>query len=67
MRNREDVDLMLDGVPHFKMTDEDIRCLLSPYGSWCKCGVCGEVVAKTTKGVCPDCRQLEGSVWTRGW
>jgi hypothetical protein len=31
------------------------------------CSVCGDVVPKTIKGVCGECRQLEGSVWQYEW
>ena len=59
MRSVEDVDRMLDS--------EDLAVKHARLQHWRKCGICGEIVAKVVKGVCLDCRQLEGSVWTRQW
>ena len=32
-----------------------------------RCSVCGHEADKLLKGVCAECRKLEGSVWKRGW
>ena len=60
--NAEPVDVYLDQQDLAVRHDEERG---PSYGG--TCGLCGDVVPRTIRGLCEDCRALEGSVWTREW
>lgn len=60
--NAEPVDVYLDAQDLAVQHDKERG---PSYGG--KCGLCGHVVRQTIRGLCDDCRALEGSVWQYGW
>ena len=66
--NCEDVDRFLDGQDLAVRHEEEHELMCSTGAmKYLRCSVCGDKVGRIIRGICDQCRGLEGSVWRQDW